>query len=718
MIKLKSVSKYYYSKGIVASGISKIDIEFNIGEFVAITGESGSGKSTLLNVISGLDSYEDGEMYINNSETSHYTEKDYENYRRKYIGNIFQNFNLVNSYTVYQNVELVLLLSGAKKKDCKNKVLDLIEKVGLTKFKNTKVSKLSGGQKQRVAIARALAKDTPVIIADEPTGNLDSKSAKEVLEILYDISKEKLVVVVTHNYEQIEKYVTRKVRMHDGKIISDDKLSDSRSDVTCNNFDLKEIGFFNKIRLILRNTFNVFPKFVLLFLVFLFLTVAIVSKYAYDRKEEFYVNNSGYNYYFSDTSPERIILKKDGLVSFNEDDYEILRNLDNVESLVEKDVFIDTYNGIYNDYAYLYGMINNIKDFDYTLDYGNMPVNSNEFLIYSSLDYLPYDPETLIGESFVLEGDYMNLFGKFVLAGIVITDEYDSEIYHSSETLEYISVLNIMNSMNGSFEISIEGENSYNYYNFVIGQNIPQGSVYVGSAVCEKCVGKSLTFSRSDMYEEVTTSYNIAGYVNEYNYKYYGAESSDVAYTSIFLNKEDYLNIYRTNNFQTSIYVEDLKLLDDTLLELESLGYIPFSLRDSLVSDYGDSAFVVFNNLLTLVIIFILFFISYFVVKLILKSRNVYFSTVRILGGTMNIARTLLIGELFVVSSLAFFTVVAAAHVSYFDLQFLKDINEYITFNHYLILYLIMIVMSFLISVRFSLKLFKNSVITTLNEEA
>ena len=122
MIKLKNVSKFYYSKGVIASGFSKVNVEFNIGEFVAITGESGSGKSTLLNVISGLDTYEEGEMYVDGKETSHYMEKDWEDYRRKYIGNIYQNFNLINSYTVYQNIELVLILNGLTKKEAKDKV--------------------------------------------------------------------------------------------------------------------------------------------------------------------------------------------------------------------------------------------------------------------------------------------------------------------------------------------------------------------------------------------------------------------------------------------------------------------------------------------------------------------------------------------------------------------------------------------------------------------
>lgn len=169
MLRLKNVSKFYYSNGMIASGFSRVNLELDMGEFVVITGESGSGKSTLLNVLSGLDTYEEGEMYIDGQETSHYNEADFEEYRRKYVGNIFQNFNLVNSYTVYQNVELALMLNGETGSDMKERVRSIIDKVGLTDFINTKCSKLSGGQKQRVAIARALAKETPIIVADEPT---------------------------------------------------------------------------------------------------------------------------------------------------------------------------------------------------------------------------------------------------------------------------------------------------------------------------------------------------------------------------------------------------------------------------------------------------------------------------------------------------------------------------------------------------------------------
>ncbi|MEG0661828.1 MAG: ABC transporter ATP-binding protein, partial [Anaerovoracaceae bacterium] len=299
MIRLKNVSKFYYSKGMIASGFSKVNLEFKVGEFVVITGESGSGKSTLLNVISGLDTYEEGELYIDGKETSHYTTEEFEEYRKKYIGNIFQNFNLVNSYSVYQNVELILLINGYTRTEIKDRVTEIIQKVGLREYTNTKVSKLSGGQKQRVAIARALAKETSIIVADEPTGNLDSTSAAGIVTLLREIAKDKLVVVVTHNFDQFADSATRIIKMHDGKVVEDKVVAEGNQEIKIAESRWGNISVASKLRLGIRNTFNVIPKFLLLLVVFMFVILAVSSNYTSFQKQEEEMQKLGYNPVFS-----------------------------------------------------------------------------------------------------------------------------------------------------------------------------------------------------------------------------------------------------------------------------------------------------------------------------------------------------------------------------------------------------------------------------------
>lgn len=229
MIKLQNVSKYYASEDAVAIGVKKLNLELDLGEFVAVTGESGSGKTTFLNVISGIDTYEEGEITINSEETSGFVQSDWEKIRNEYISFVFQEYNIIDSYTVLQNVEIALLARFPDKKERRAQALALIEKVGLLSHVRHKGTKLSGGQKQRVVIARALAKDSPIIMADEPTGNLDSETGKEIIALLASMAKGRLVVVVTHNYEQIEPYATRKLRFFDGEIVEDCKIPHSQT---------------------------------------------------------------------------------------------------------------------------------------------------------------------------------------------------------------------------------------------------------------------------------------------------------------------------------------------------------------------------------------------------------------------------------------------------------------------------------------------------------
>ena len=211
MIRLEKISKYYHSNNGVSLGLRKINLEFRKGEFVAITGESGSGKSTLLNVLSGNDTYEEGELYVNGMGTSHFTKEEWEDYRRDYIGFVYQGYNLIDSYTVLENVKAAIIIREDYY-DMDEKAMKYLEKVGLTEVAYHKATELSSGQKQRLSIARALAKETETIVADEPTGNLDVENGMEIMGILHELSKEKLVIVVTHNYDQAAPFATRKIR--------------------------------------------------------------------------------------------------------------------------------------------------------------------------------------------------------------------------------------------------------------------------------------------------------------------------------------------------------------------------------------------------------------------------------------------------------------------------------------------------------------------------
>ena len=511
MLKLENVSKIYYTNGIVATGISKVNLELNIGEFVVITGESGSGKSTLLNVISGIDSYEEGEMYINGKETSHYTEKDFEEYRKKYIANIFQSFNLINSYTVYQNVELVLLLNGYKRRQIKKKVLDIIDKVGLTKFKNTKVSKLSGGQKQRVAIARAIVKDTPIIVADEPTGNLDTKSAYEIIELLKNVAKDKLVVIVTHNIEQVEKYATRIIKMHDGRMIQNTEIKNINEDSKITQASGKNITIPNQYRLGIRNTFNIFSKFILLFIVFTFMSVAFLAEYsAFKLVEHSTEESSGYSANLRDISKERILINKQNREPFTEDDYSKIKQLSNIDYIVEDDISLDTEFILRNDTLNTYGYIKDINNFKGNLDIGRMPENDDEIILKANKDDYTITQmldETLNSE-FSLQKSYRegDTIKTVKIVGIQYNENntiYDRTFYVSNEVKKVVR--SYVHNQYSDMKTLLNDK--YVQYNIETSENVEPGTAIVNDDLKyqfknNKIINQNINISVSNIYYE------------------------------------------------------------------------------------------------------------------------------------------------------------------------------------------------------------------------
>lgn len=221
MLQIKKITKVYETDGFKQKALDSVSINFRDNEFASILGPSGSGKTTLLNIIGGLDQYTKGDLVINGISTKKYKDSDWDTYRNHRIGFVFQSYNLISHQTVLSNVELALTLSGVDKKERRRRAIEVLKKVGLKDHINKKPNQLSGGQMQRVAIARALINDPDILLADEPTGALDTETSKQIMQLLKEIADDKLVIMVTHNPDLAEEYSTRIVKIQDGHILDD-----------------------------------------------------------------------------------------------------------------------------------------------------------------------------------------------------------------------------------------------------------------------------------------------------------------------------------------------------------------------------------------------------------------------------------------------------------------------------------------------------------------
>lgn len=735
MLKLKNVSKFYYNKGIIASGFTKVNLELKIGEFVVITGESGSGKSTLLNVISGLDSYEEGEMYINGNETSHYTEKDFEDYRRKYIANIFQSFNLINSYTVYQNVELVMLLNGYKKGQVKKKILDIIDKVGLSKFRNTKVSKLSGGQKQRVAIARAMVKDTPIIVADEPTGNLDSESANEVIEILKKVAKDKLVVIVTHNIEQVEKYATRIIKMNDGRIIENTEIKEIEEPKDVKESEYNNISIFNKYRLGIRNTFNIIPKFLLLFAVFFFLSSAILAEYASFQMSEEEVLKEGYSVAFRDLSENRILINKKDKTFFLSEDYEKIKTIENVDYIVEDDIFLDSGITMTKDGNTMHGYLLDINNFKGQIDVGRMPENDSEIVIRASKDhyFISEKIDDVLNKTYsILKSQGINAFSDekvkdLVIVGVQYSEnnfDYDFKFYAAKSVID--SLRSDMNKNYSTMKVLLN--NRYTQYQVEESDKVESGKAIVDDELKYgfknyRILKQPLNIKVSNIYYEDELNLSISNTYTKSNFRRVtGLDKYDNNRYKIFINTNDYNSLYNKPSYQSSVFVKDEKTIDETIYELGNIGVTGKKVTDFKVEQGSiyKRIIKIIKVVITIGLIVVLFFISYLIIKIILKSRNIYYTTLRMLGATYKNVRRILDIELFVNSTLSYIVLLLLIHLIKLNIingEHIATLSQYIGLREYVLMYVILTIISRLISIRFAHKIFKNTAISTYNEE-
>lgn len=625
-IKLQNISKYYYSETAVTQALQGINLEFRMGEFVAITGESGSGKSTLLRIISGMDTFDDGELYVDGQPTFQYDEDDWEEYRRTKIGFVFQDYSLIGHYTAKENIVSALLIMGVPEKEAGDKAIHYLERVGLSAQRDQRASKLSSGQKQRLSIARALAKDTDIIVADEPTGNLDSETGAQIVKLLRDLSQDHLVIMVTHNYEQVEKYVTRKVRLHDGSLIldvSENTDTEQKSEMSENvdNNEKTTAGKKsenNEERLHDRTIGRIFvrmnavrqPEKIALFMGF-FLAAAIVSFLFIGQllmnADDIYTKK------YSATSFAR---KDDKRISIRRKDQKFMTKKD-IDRLTKMKhvVSVDQYD-IVNDVNYYFE-----EGKDYRQEYGyNRMSTSNEGGLYDSqnVEYVKKDQymrsSSCLKKSDLAKGSLPKKIDEVVLydrgkykVGDTITFFYTSDVLWSS-TENYIQrkmkVSGLLKNKDKQVYFSPEictmlqstvtgGKVFYEYaYNQQLGKYQGQATLWpiVGDIVKkdnELCVSGAY---EAAVYRAEDNDLNLLGQFGLLHIDQYDKDmkSKDVKQIENVetgekingcganfaeVSQNIYEKYYRTESRQASVYITSYAKMDHVLKALDKAGY-------------------------------------------------------------------------------------------------------------------------------------------------
>ncbi len=749
MLKLKNISKYYHSNEVVALGLRKVNLEFNLGEFIAVTGESGSGKSTLLNVISGLDTYEDGEMYVNNEETSYFTVEEWEAYRRQYIGFVFQNYNIIDSYSVLENVMVALTIQGYDQEKRKARALELIDKVGLSSHVNHKASKLSGGQKQRCVIARALAKDCPIIVADEPTGNLDSESGKVIMALLQEISKDKLVIVVTHNYDQVAPYATRKIRLFDGEVVEDKvikKPTEVTSEIEVPSFtmsfkDLMGISFKNILRTPRR---TIFTTIVTIFtvIIFVFSYGSFISQTA----------SSGTYFgggYFANVTESRIIVTKFDNTEFTPEELTELRDLDLVRSVIEHDVILDEKIFYYQEITYNNGdkWINTSENY---LNPAEM-LKSSQFIkgTYPTGEYEIVIEEIEgfdVGDTITLGFDYaydvdeianINNSIEFTITGIVETvnlGDWIGRMYFSNEFLDNPEIITraYLSSINwGSAPLSvhllydgIDAVYMYGDQSILINDDIPDGEVHLNANAGPQTL-ENLGFAFDDpitvidnytfdlvsesAFETKQTTVEITGVYQSLIY-----DNSSISMSTNTLNA-----IMPDGIYQVGVLVFDGYDAEKVISDIDNIGYN--TIYPDGVTDQYSAIFTIFTSIYLAFILgflmIVIYFITYIVLKNIQNSKKKDYLILRSIGASKKDLNRVTIIELIYTTLLAYTITMTAFIVNENIVSKIPRYLRYFTASSHLLIFFLMLALAVMLGRRFNRKIFDKSVITSLKQE-
>ncbi|MFH5882446.1 ATP-binding cassette domain-containing protein [Liberiplasma polymorphum] len=729
MLKLVSVSKYYRSPESVTQALRRVSLNMNIGEFVVITGESGSGKSTLLNVLSGLDSYEEGELFVNNEETSYYAKEDWERYRSQYIGFIFQNYNIIDSYTVYQNVVTALTIQGYPKEQRKARALELIDRVGLSEQKNQKSSTLSGGQKQRVSIARALAKDAPIIVADEPTGNLDKDAGQNIIQLLKEISAEKLVVMVTHNYEEVKAFATRRVRLFDGEIVEDKTLVQAEVKTIEAPALHEGMALGEKIAMSIRNLFSMPKRFILTLSISLFIVLVFSFVYGSYVESSNAMDISYWHPYFQNNDKSRIIVVRRDGEPFTETELETLASISNVRSVLPFDPLLDLQMGVVGRGYYNILPSTSISQSD--LSSGRLPQNYNEivipkdrgdigdiFMLSTSQEIWMYDESvTNVGEAFTVVGISRERYSYNIYLHVDFFDDayyqfqatknqLDFSLYYNNDLfLQNSNIFVVIDDSLENNDVLINNVLFEQLRDFGFGQMFPNFSV-------EDLENEVFTLNFTHILYEGSSEIRIVGTYGETG-EQRGWESG------ITLNRETFEALFSLESRQITLIVQDNFDANRVLNQLDKQTY--HTVYPAEYESPGMFNFAIFTRIMSLIsvafLLTVMYFLTYLSLRNIMRARKKDYVIYRSIGATQKDLNQITIFELIFLFVVAFITVYSALAVNAYMQTIIPNYLRFYSIGNYLFAIFLLIGLAIAIGLRFNQRIFKDSVITALRVE-
>lgn len=746
MLKLERLSKYYTSNDQVVKALDSINLSFEIGEFVVITGESGSGKSTLLNVISGLDSFEDGELWINDEETSYYDTEDWENYRKKYIGFIFQRFNIIDAYTVYDNVLLALKLSSYPKKDRKKRALELIESVGLSPQAKQKTSKLSGGQKQRVAIARALAKDAPIIVADEPTGNLDQDTARKILALLKTVAQDKLVILVTHNAEEVADIATRKIRIFDGKIQEDKILKKTAPVQESLPSKTEKTSALSLWTVALRNLFSMPKRTLLMGLISVFIVGVFMLSYGSYVDQS---NTPGFSFHpvFSSRSEHRLVVTHVDGIPLDANDLATFNQIDAVKSVVQFDPVLDLYlqveDPVNAEFSTPYHFMPASSLSENTLSEGRLPVNASEIVMPDNQGGLfsfgtTYQLGQVISAYVSIESfrfsSLPNASTFYTVVGLhsLGTSSWPEMVYVDDSLLANSLLINQALAKYHRVRLEFEGTALFTLdtdFNLFLDDTLDVDDIFINGVEAEATILPQF-FPELSLAEFIELEFEMS-VQNPFNdqprqipFTFSGALSNqiiDAKYGSnslIIAHPSAWAGFLDNQTYQMTLIVEDAfaaQRVQDSLPE-RYFSIYPAGYQEPFEAIFGVIANI-FQIFSTIFILFVMYLVSYLALKNVMKSRQKDYVIMRSIGASKRDLNTITILELMMMMTVAFIGVYGALlGNAIFDFGWPNYLRFYTVFNYILALSLLLIMMVFL-GLRFNKKIFTQTVQTAMRGE-